>query len=69
MWKKVWPIGGGNKKLQLYPTNLTYSTPTVPCKALGYMTGDGFVQCDGLFGGFWGSSRENFQAQLKYLTA
>ena len=47
--EKVWSIGGG-RKLLLYPTNLTYSTPTMLHKALRLMTGDGFVECVGLWG-------------------
>ena len=42
------------KKPQLYPTNLTYSTPVTGWKALGCVAGDGFVECVGLcvcFGG------------------
>ena len=43
----------GGKKLQLYPTNLTYSTPIMRYKALQWMTGVGFVECVGLCGDFW----------------
>jgi len=42
---------GGRKKLQLYPTNLTYSPPVMWWRALGQMAGVGFVECVGLSGG------------------
>jgi hypothetical protein len=44
LWKKYGAHRGGNKKLQLYPTNLAYSTPTMRCKALGHRAG---VECVG----------------------
>jgi hypothetical protein len=41
-------------KLQIYPTNLAHPSPLVICKAMGWMAGDGFVECVGLWGGFFG---------------
>jgi len=39
---------GGSKKLKLFPMDLTYSTSVMLCRALGQMTGDGFVEYIGL---------------------
>ena len=44
---------GGNRKLKLYPTNLTYPTPMLLRKGLRLMPSVGCVECVGLFGGFW----------------
>jgi hypothetical protein len=40
----------GGKKLQLHPTD---STAMMVWKALGCLTVDGFVECDGLFDGLF----------------
>ena len=44
---------GRSWKLQLYPSNLAYSTVVMWWKVLGEGINDGFVECVGLGGGLW----------------
>jgi hypothetical protein len=43
LWKSM-GYRGASKKLQLYPTTMTYSTLVMGWKGLGDMAGDGFVE-------------------------
>ena len=51
----LWPKGvlPGGKKLQLHTTDLTDSAGLMGLKDKGEMADDGFVESDGLVGGFW----------------
>ena len=47
--------------MELYPTNLTYSTQAMFHKVLLLMDGAGFVECNGLIGAFWEDGRVMFR--------